>query len=132
MRFRRSLLTVALAVVLVVPMAAVAQDDAKIEAGRALTAAFFDGKTAELWEKMAPAMQQQLQNAEALAGFRGQAMAQLGEEVEVVSEEVGQDQGMDVYKRQSKFSNTGDMLIETLWAVNAEGIIHGFYIRPAQ
>ncbi len=128
-----ALLVATLASAVLLPAIATAQeDDAALALGREYTAAFFSGNTEAVWEKMGDQMRAQLSNAEALAGFRTQAVAQLGEETEVVSETTTEENGSNIYVRKSKYANTGETVIETVFVTNADDVIEGVWIRPSQ
>jgi hypothetical protein len=65
------------------------------------------------------------------AGFWSAVDDQLGSEVEMLSEEVSQEEGMDVYLRTTRFEKF-DGQIEIQWVFDGDGAIAGFAIRPKQ
>ena len=97
--------------------------------GRELTRLFLDGDHAALRARFDDAMQARMSEA-ALASFRTQVDAQLGEEQSVVSEDVVQVQGLDSYVRMSKWSKLPDTVL-TQWVFAPDGRVAGFVIRPA-
>ena len=101
------------------------------EQGAALTADFYARRIDVIWDRMSPPMQAALQSKENLAAFREQIDAQLGAETAVVEETVGSEQGVGIYVRKARFEKV-PVLIVVQWAIDAEGVIAGFFIRPDQ
>ncbi len=99
--------------------------------GAALTTQFYEGHIDALWERMTPQMQAGLQSPQNLVALREQVLAGWGAETELVSEKVEKVDGFDTYLRQARFARSPD-LIQVLWAIDADGRIGGFYIRPLQ
>lgn len=112
------------------PAAAPAEPaSAALRNGREMSALFLDGDTAGAWKRFSPDMQAAM-SAEALAAFRTQVAAQLGEELSIVSEDTQQLPGAEVYVRTSRWSKyEGDIVMQ--WAFDAEGRAAGFFVRPA-
>ncbi|ALA85397.1 peptidase M23 [Stenotrophomonas maltophilia] len=99
--------------------------------GAMLTAQFYEGHVDALWERMTPQMQVGLQSPQSLVALREQVLAGWGAETELVSEKVEKVDGFDTYLRQARFARS-PAIIQVLWAIDAEGRIGGFYIRPLQ
>jgi hypothetical protein len=100
-----------------------------IRNGREMSTLFLEGDTAAAWARFSPDMQAAM-TAEALAAFRTQVAAQLGEEQSIVSEDSQLAQGVAVYVRTARWSkHDGDIVMQ--WAFDAEGRAAGFFIRPA-
>ncbi|VUM23536.1 M23 family metallopeptidase [Stenotrophomonas maltophilia] len=99
--------------------------------GAALTTQFYEGHIDALWERMTPQMQAGLQSPQNLVALREQVLAGWGAETELVSEKVEKVDGFDTYLRQARFARSPDV-IQVLWAIDADGRIGGFYIRPLQ
>lgn len=99
--------------------------------GAALTTQFYEGHIDALWERMTPQMQAALQSRQNLVALREQVISGWGAETEVVSEKVGSADGNDTYLRQARFEKRPG-IVQVLWALDAEGRISGFYIRPEQ
>ena len=96
--------------------------DPDIRQGRELTRLLLDGDHAALRARFDDAMQARMSEA-ALASFRTQVGAQLGEEQSVVSEDDVQVQGLDSYVRMSKWSKLPDTVL-TQWVFAPEHV-HG-------
>jgi len=105
--------------------------DPTIAMGRELTQLFFAGKTDVLWLRMTEPMQAALKSPEAFAAFRTQVQAQLGAEDEVLSEKTDTVAGARLYLRNARWSKA-PAAVTMQWALDVEGKIAGFYIRPAQ
>lgn len=94
-----------------------------------LTEAFYSGRTDEVWNAMEVPMQQAMGSQESLHAFYEQVTQQLGGETQLVSEKIVETQGYHVYQRISQFSKISDQIM-TQWALNAEGLVGGFFVRP--
>lgn len=99
--------------------------------GAELTAAFYERRVDVIWARMSPQMQAALQSKENFAAFREQLDAQLGAETAVVEETTGSEQGVGIYVRKARFEKV-PMVIVVQWAIDADGVIAGFFIRPDQ
>ncbi|WP_445392542.1 M23 family metallopeptidase [Stenotrophomonas pavanii] len=99
--------------------------------GATLTAQFYEGHIDALWERMTPQMRAGLQSPQNLVALREQVLAGWGAETELVSEKVEKAEGYDTYLRQARFAKS-QAIIQVLWAIDADGRIAGFYIRPLQ
>jgi hypothetical protein len=100
------------------------------EAGRALTARFYAGETAAIWQQMTGPMQEALGSAAGLAAFRGQVDEQLGAEEAVLDERVEPSGGFEVYLRTARFAKSNRSIL-VQWTFDAEGRVAGFFVRPA-
>jgi hypothetical protein len=136
---RNTLMVLGLAAGLLVPAAAAAQepeqvsgDSAAMDRGRQYTEWWYEKAFDQLWEVMGPQMRQALGGSAAgLPGFREQVSSLLGEETEVLGEEVTRAQGMHVYVRRARYSGH-EGVIQVQFAMDDAGMISGFYVRPAQ
>ena len=123
-------------VTLLLPLGASATENAKstdptIAAGRELSQLFLAGRIEVLWPRMTAPMQAELKNPEALMAFRKQIKSQLGTEDEVLSEKAETVAGARLYLRSARWSKV-PVAVTMQWALDAEGKVAGFYIRPAQ
>ncbi|HVI59987.1 MAG TPA: M23 family metallopeptidase [Luteimonas sp.] len=110
-----------------VPVAA-AQDPG-MSAGRELSRLFLARDTAAVWARMGAPMREALGSADALAQFRAQLARDLGEEQSLLDEQAGAQSGLQVYIRVARWSKA-PMPIEMQWAVDAQGQVQGFFVRP--
>jgi hypothetical protein len=99
--------------------------------GQAVTALFFQGKTAELWERMTPEMQTALESREKFAATYKQTEEKVGTETKLLDEKVAETPPYRVYVRTSSFSKSGSPVV-LQWAFDADGKIAGFFIRPVR
>lgn len=114
--------------------AAVAQsteEQETLDQGRALTQQFAAGEVAGIHARFDAQMSEAL-SLEQLTALHQQVQTELGTETEVLSEQAGEMEGLRVYLRVSRFSQAPDAPAETGWALDQEGGIAGFFIRPAQ
>ena len=124
---------VVLLALLVSPWQAFAQTaafDARA-AGRSLSADFLAGNIAEVWGRMDSTMQDALGSEQALRAFQQQISTQLGDEVELVEESIGNTGGYTVYVRKIRF-RAADGVFVVQWTFDADGAVGGFFIRPDQ
>jgi hypothetical protein len=118
------------AVLAAVPMSTAAAQP-ELAPGRELTESFYAGRTAQVWERLEPAMRNALGSAEALAAFRARVEAGLGTETAVEAESVTPLAAFSVYRRRARFTRSpGLVLVE--WTVTPEGRVAGFRIAPDQ
>ncbi|HEL2980151.1 TPA: M23 family metallopeptidase [Stenotrophomonas maltophilia] len=122
---------IAVLVLSLAALTAVAEGPDPRQQGAALTAQFYAGHIDALWERMTPKMQAGLQSPQNLVALREQVIAGWGAETGVVSEKVENADGYDTYLRQARFAKSAD-IIQVVWAIDANGQIAGFYIRPLQ
>lgn len=104
-------------------------DEAIAGTGRELTRLFLDRDTDAVWARFSPQMRQAMQDADALAEFRRQLDAQLGQERSLVSEETALHQGAQVYLRVARYSRSATP-IRMQWAFDAHGEVLGFFVQP--
>ncbi len=104
-------------------------DPAALEPGRAATERFFAGETAALWSAMNEEMRSALGSEQALAAFRTQVGAQLGEEREILSEDVSDAGGYATYRRMARFEKV-EAPVVVQFSFDAAGKIAGFFVRP--
>lgn len=104
---------------------------AAMETGRELTKLFYAGETGAIWARMNDQMRGAIGSEENLSNFRKQVEAQAGEETELIEENTEAAPPHVVYLRKAKFSKSGSPVI-VQWALDSEGKISGFFVRPAQ
>lgn len=109
---------------------AAAVDADLVAAGQALTADLHAGDTAAVWARFDDTMRAAMDEA-ALAAFRDQLLAQLGEEASVASEEIVDVQGAKAYVRISTWSKAPGRVM-TQWVFGPDRRVAGFFIRPAE
>jgi hypothetical protein len=109
--------------------AAATQPASPLERGRALTARFYERKTAELWPQLGPKMREVLGTEQKFAAFRHQVDAELGAETKVIDETVSDTPPYRVYIRTASFSKTPQPVI-VQWAFDEGGTVAGFIIQP--
>ncbi|MDH3283705.1 MAG: peptidoglycan DD-metalloendopeptidase family protein [Acidobacteriota bacterium] len=97
--------------------------------GETYTEWFYQGELEKLYELFSSDMQAALP-LDSLRAFREQAVSQLGVEKELLDESVTERDGFDVYLRTARFEKF-DGAIHVVWSIDAEGIVSGFYVRPA-
>lgn len=129
----KAILVLLLSSVLALPAAAEPPAEAGGEdglaAGRQAVERFYAGEVSELWARMTGEMHAGLGSEQALAAFRAQVAAQIGEEHEVLSEDVSGAGGYTTYRRIARFEKTpAPVMVQ--FSFDGEGRIAGFYVRP--
>jgi hypothetical protein len=104
-------------------------DEETLELGRELTADFQKGRMQELWDRMTEEMRQAIGGPDALGEVRATLDGQSGAEAAVLAEDVTETQGLRVYQRIAEHTE-GDAPIVTQFALDADGRIAGFFVRP--
>ncbi len=99
--------------------------------GRALTADFQQGRFERIWARMTGEMQALLGSAAALGEVARDVGIRFGAERAILSEEVKRYLDYDFYLRISEYENSPGAIV-TRWAIDREGRIAGFFIRPRQ
>jgi murein DD-endopeptidase MepM/ murein hydrolase activator NlpD len=130
MILKLAILGVTLAMLVVLPVDA-GQPTTPLERGRMYTAWFYAGETAALWGLMSAELRQSIGSEEALRALRADLTAQLGAEQQVIDETVTQLLRYHVYARTAAFEKSAAP-VELRWSFDANGMIAGFFIRPAQ
>ena len=110
---------------------ALLSEEEAMELGRELSRQFLEGEIDSLWARMSAEMKKGLQSSENLATFQKQFVADAGEETEVVDERVAAAPPHQVYLRTSSFSKKEKPVL-LQWALDPNGIITGFFVRPVQ
>jgi hypothetical protein len=64
-----------------------------------------------------------------LSELLGQLIAQVGMEQEVLGEQIVPRDTLSGYVREARFEQLAEPLV-LAWTLDAEGVIHGFFIRP--
>lgn len=100
-----------------------------IETGRSLTEQFLLGQTAGLWDQMTPRMQEALGSERALGSFSRSITDQTGRAGRIIGEETQAVQGFDVYLQTRQFPSADRPLLFQ-WALDGEGRIAGFFVKP--
>lgn len=108
-----------------------AGDDAALERGRTLTQAFYRGELEAIAADFSAQASAAIGGLDGLAAFRQQVLEQLGEEVEVLDEVVGEQQGATVYTRTSVFDGFEGPVV-VIWAFGPDGAIVGFAVQSSQ
>lgn len=107
-------------------------DNGTLEWGRQLTEAFFAGDLRPLWNRMNLEMQGAAGGSvEEFRSFRAEVAELVGEEREVLHEEVLRDQELDVYRRVAAFDKAPEPMV-VQWGLDENGAIADFFIRPAE
>lgn len=102
-----------------------------IERGRELTSLFYKGETSQIWPRMTPEMKSALRSEQNLSVFRQQVESQLGTETGVIDEKTAASPPYQVYLRKVSFSKF-DKPVNVQWALDEEGNIAGFFVKPAE
>jgi hypothetical protein len=118
------------AVLAAAPLASAAAQP-ELAPGRELTESFYAGRTAQIWERLEPAMRNALGGADALAAFRARVEAGLGAETAVEAESATPMGGFTVYRRRARFARSPGLVVVE-WTVTAGGRVAGFRIAPDQ
>jgi hypothetical protein len=126
------MLRLALAAVLAAVPLASAAAQSELAPGRELTESFYAGRTAQIWERMEPAMRNALGSPEALAAFRARVEAGLGAETAVEAESVLPMGSTRVYRRRARFARFSGLVTVEWTLVGPEGRVAGFHIAPDQ
>lgn len=104
---------------------------AATEQGRAFTAQFYDGKTAELWARMTPEMQRTLGGADKFAAVYHEVHERLGAETKVLDEKVAKTPPYQIYLRTASFAKIPQPVL-LQWVFSDDAQISGFVIQPAR
>lgn len=103
-----------------------------LDIGRQLTQAFFAGNLQPLWNRMTSDMRDATGGSVAdLEIFREKVADLAGEELEVLDEDMLREEELNVYRRTSIFSKTTEPIV-VQWALDRDGAIADFFIRPAE
>ncbi|MBB4636345.1 M23 family metallopeptidase [Longimicrobium terrae] len=112
------------------PAAAQQPDTLRMQTGRKYTRMLYASHMDSLYARLAPQMRERVGTAEQFAAFRTQMGGQIGDETEVVAEEMvpGPPQAF-VYRRTARFSRV-QVPVEIIFATDSAGLIHGFSVQP--
>jgi murein DD-endopeptidase MepM/ murein hydrolase activator NlpD len=127
----RRILPATMALLLVWIAGARAQDQDSLALGRRFTQLFYAGQFEQLWEQMSDGQHGEHGSIENLAKFRSTVRELVGEEVEVLSEQIDGAEGQEVYVRQVKYEKSAE-LFDLKWTISSQGKITDFSIRPSQ
>ncbi len=105
-----------------------AEVDALAE-GRACTELLYAGDTAALWERLGDALRELFGEPEKLAAFRLVVGDQLGEEEELLDEEVVDEGALRVYVRRARFAKL-ERPVRVTFAFSPTGRVEGFRVAP--
>ena len=106
-----------------------AADAQALETGRRLTAEFYRGELETLVAGFSTEMRESMP-VEQLAVMRRSLQETLGDEIEILDEQIRSQQGYSVYRRVAKFEKH-DGEVEVLWALRVDGKVGGFFVRRA-
>lgn len=112
-------------------VAALVEPGDPLEVGRELTSQFYAGEIAWIWSRMNDEMQKGMTSASTFALVQKQVGDQLGSESEVLDETVVSQPPYQLYRRTISFSKFDQPLVMQ-WALDAEGKVAGFFIRPPE
>jgi hypothetical protein len=117
------------AVVVVLGALPVFGQEADLARGRSAAEAFLDNKLAQLWEDMAPPMQQVFGTMEGLAAFREQLTQDIGEESKVLDETLEPADGFATYIRTSRWTRAEAPVLLQM-GIADDGEIVGLTVKP--
>lgn len=118
------------ALAFVVPAPSYAQQhDPHVDRGRMLTRAFYEGDIALIVDDFNDDMRTALGGEGELASFRERVLRQLGQEAEVLGEEVDSFQEHSVYRRTVRLDKSPEPFL-IMWSFDADGRVAGFSIQP--
>lgn len=113
------------------PARAQAADSAAMERARVLTHWFYDGELARVTDAFNPEILAAIGGADALSSFRTRALADVGEEVRVMDEEVTRSGRQIIYRRTARFSSAPAPVV-VLWGLDEAGRVTAFRMAPDQ
>lgn len=113
------------------PVAAQDPDSVIIQRGRELTKLFYDREYDRVVASFNDEMRAALGGAAGLGSFREQLAGQVGNETEVITENVSTSGEYRVYRRSVRFSGFGGTLA-VVWTFAGDGMVAGFLIQPEQ
>ena len=106
------------------------QGEATLERGRAYTQQFYAGELEPLFARFSAEFADVIGGEAGLRAFRDGFLADVGQEVEVLAEEVLPHPGAEVYQRVVMFEHFGSA-VAIEWALDPEGTVLGMFIGPA-
>jgi hypothetical protein len=109
------------------PVSGESPDTVTLAAGRRLCAALYDGRSAELWHQLVPKLQWLFGDSDGLDHAGSDMRAQLGEEQQLVGEEVVHEADARIYVRHARFSRAGAVDIE--FALDADSRVIGMALQ---
>jgi hypothetical protein len=106
--------------------------DARLETGRGLTSAFYEGRLDEVWSQAGPSFKRQFgASFAAFKEFRARVASDFGEELRLTAESAGEKNGLVVYTRLSTYSRWA-LGIELEWVWDpAKGMLVSMSATPA-
>jgi Peptidase family M23 len=129
--FRKFMKTCTLFLTLLLAAAAFAQ--AKIDflqVGRNYTNLFYNGKSTDIWMDLSPEMKKVFSEPDGILGMHLQMKRQFGDEAVVSDEQVILQGDVVLYQRLVRFQKDSvAMMVQ--WTFDRNGVIVGFYVRPA-
>ena len=99
-----------------------------LEQGRNLTQQFYNRELDTLSKQFSVAMAQALNKTD-LSAFGEQIEDQLGQESQVIDEQVSRSQDLYIYRRITRFEKLEQNII-VQWTLNAQHEVDGFWITP--
>lgn len=102
-----------------------------MESGREHTRQFLQGDLDTLWKDMTPQMHEALGSSQTLKDLHAALQGRFGAEEEVLSEDVSEEAGYQVYARKARHQRNMRPL-STKFMYDAEGRIAGFFTQPVE
>lgn len=129
----RALCVSAALVAMVAPAPAAAQDPDSVivQRGRELTKLFYDREYDRVIASFNDEMRTALGGEAGLRSFREQVTEQVGDETEVIAENVSVSGDYRMYRRSVRFSRFAGTLA-VVWTFDGDGMVAGFRIQPEQ
>jgi hypothetical protein len=113
------------------PAAAQDPDSVIVQRGRELTQLFYDREYDRVVASFNDEMRTALGGTAGLRSFREQVTEQVGDETEVIAENVSASGEYRVYRRSVRFSRFAGTLA-VVWTFDRDGMVAGFLIQPEQ
>ena len=100
-----------------------------LHAGRECTRTFYANAADKLWPKFSTPLRAVFKDQAGLRAFRARVAAQLGDETELLREDVTSLGRLRVYSRRARFAKHAEPVLVT-WTYDAQGEVEGFQIAP--
>ncbi|MBZ5662418.1 MAG: M23 family metallopeptidase [Acidobacteriia bacterium] len=121
--------TLILTLILATPVFAQTRIDF-LQVGRSYTNLFYNGKSTDIWLNLSPEMKKVFGDPDGILGMHLQMKKQFGDEAEVIDEQVILQGEFVQYQRLVRFEkDPSAMMVQ--WSFDHNGVIVGFYVRPA-
>lgn len=122
----KSLLIIALTLI---ASSAAAEELDFIERGQQFSTQFLVQDTETIWAAMSAEMKKGLGSESTLRDFSKQIISQAGDPGPVMTENLQESQGFQIYQQVRQFGNPGTPLV-IQWAFDAKGDVGGFFVKP--